>query len=42
MNALKTNSPAADATVCLYPMSIEFIPTVYLEPGWTEIDDIAY
>jgi len=42
MNALKTTSPAADATVCLHPMSIEFIPMVYLEPGWTGIYDMAY
>ena len=28
--------------LCLYPMSIEFIQTVYLEPGWTGIYDMAY
>jgi len=26
----------------LHPMSIEFIPMVYLEPGWTGIYDMAY
>jgi len=41
----KTAMFAADTSalfITLYPMSIDFISTVYLEPGWTEIYDMAY